>query len=80
MAKFITNSTGTKAVRLSEIDTLEIVFNKGEPIEGGGVREDFYSLHLYLITGTKQALSFEVDATLQGIQAKGAIILQALEA
>lgn len=80
MAQFIINSTGTRAIRKSEIDTVEIAFNPGEPIEGGGQNPDSYSLHLYLNAAIRQAVTFEVDDTLQGIQAKGASILEQLEA
>lgn len=70
MAKFIVNSTNDKAIRKEQI---EIVAIKAVVI--GGVT----SYELWVRSETERQLVFETDATLEGITAKAAIVLAALE-
>lgn len=70
MANFITNSTGTKALRLSLVASLEIV-------QSG---ESEYNLVAYLSGGILgHGITFETDATSEGIGAKAETVMTALE-
>jgi hypothetical protein len=67
MAKFIVNTTGDKAIRKDSILSLSIL-----GIEGG--------YYLQVKTSDRVLdITFETDTTLEGIQAKGAIIIASLE-
>ena len=68
MANIVTNSTELKAVRGTSVSFLEI-------IQGG---ESTFSLNIY-IEGRPHAEVFETDTTLEGIQAKAATVIAALE-
>ena len=79
MAKFITNSVGTKAIKKDSVLTLEITYNTGRLIEGSEPIPAFYSLDILSAAMLGHVWSFETDPTLEGIQAKAATVLAALE-
>jgi len=66
--KVILNSTNTKAFAVGNAAAVQLAIN---PIESG------YNL-MVRVSGMAH-MDFETDATLEGIQAKAAIILAALE-
>jgi len=68
MANFVVNSTGTTAIKMSEITALVI----NERLEGFG-------LEVRLSSSEIERIVFETDATLEGIQAKATTLLTALE-
>ena len=65
---FITNSTGTAAVRKEDVMSLKIVEKK-----------DSFELYLQMGTNRASEIVFETDATDDGIKAKAATVLAALE-
>ena len=70
MSKFVVNTENTMSIRKAVIDNLTIeVFpaTTGLPYE------------LRVGTTNQRGVAFETDATLEGVQAKAAIILAALE-
>lgn len=77
MAKFILNSTVTKAIRKDDVDLLEInqqiagSTEQGEPIYSG------YELTVWV--GERNGVSFETGETLEAVQALAASVIEALE-
>jgi hypothetical protein len=69
MGKFVANSTTTKAVRKDDVEWLEI-------IERGGQ----FELLIKMKESRALDVSFEIDTTLEGIQAKATTVLAMLEA
>ncbi len=78
MAKFVINSTNTKAIRKSDVVGVEIrsIDNSIPPVPPS----ISYELSLTMSTGHFFTGTFETDTTLEGIQAKAITILSALEA
>ncbi len=73
---YIINSSQDKAIKKSVIAALEITTLIDKDI-GGETTE--YILKITLTTPNVFALIFETDSTLEGIQAKAATVLAALE-
>ncbi len=74
MAKFITNSTGTKVVRKEKIVSMEITHNPAV-----GETPEHYSIDILFPELGTHVWSFDTDTTLEGIQDKGASMLEQLE-
>jgi len=76
MAKFVLNSTNTKAVRASTVSAVEVAERTSEVGE-----EITYSYIVTLFTeGIQRSIVFEGGSTLQQAQQKAATVLAALEA
>jgi hypothetical protein len=69
MAKFYTNSTGTKAIRLSEIRSLSIQ----------STNPDEYVLVITMEPQSLHSISFEIGSTMGQVQQLAAPLLVALE-
>ncbi len=78
MAKFVMNSTGTRAVRKEEVKLLAIdqmiigSTPQGEPVYGG------YELKVVMLEMAPQ-ITFETGETLEAVQSLASPILTALE-
>ena len=70
MGYFVTNTTGTMALRKAQISVLEVVQNGAAA----------FDLNIYLVEGLAHAVVFETDTTLQGIQGIATAILAELDA
>ena len=79
MAKFIVNSTGTKAIRKEDVTYMEIERELtgsdelGMPTYGGWI------LKMYLGEASRPQITFEREETSQAVQLLAAPILTALE-
>ena len=78
MAKFIVNSTGTRAICKEQIRGLMIDYDAA--IGGDNPSSAVYSLRAHFIASADTPMIFEQDETLVGLQAKAATVLEALEA
>ena len=76
MANFVTNGTGTAAIRKSDVVSLEIV----SVTSGNENPVTTYNLQIKLNMLHANNITFETAPTLEGIQAKAATVLAALEA
>ena len=77
MAKFITNSAGTRAIRKEKIRGLIIDYDAA--IGGDNPSPAVYNLRALFEASTDAPLIFEQDTTLEGVQSKAAAVLEALE-
>jgi hypothetical protein len=66
MANFVTNSTGTAAIRKSDVVSLEIV----SVTSGNGNPVTTYNLQIKLNMLHANNITFETATTLEGIQAR----------
>ncbi len=76
MANFITNSAGTTAVKISDVNVVKIV-----SVSSHTVPETLtYEVLVRMKDATNLGITYENCPTLEDAQSKGAILLAALEA